>query len=140
VSLKKANFDKASKDSRTTKTLVSGIDHVQIAAPRGCEAKAREFFSGVLGLEEVEKSKRLHARGGCWFRLSRGQLHIGVEENFRPATKAHPAFAVKDIDALFARLSEAGVACTLDDAVDGVRRFYAQDPWGNRLEFTQPTS
>jgi catechol 2,3-dioxygenase-like lactoylglutathione lyase family enzyme len=140
VFLKKPTFDKPSKDSRATKTLVIGIDHVQIVAPRGCEAKAREFFGGLLRLEEIEKPEQLRGRGGCWFRLGRGQLHVGVEENFRPATKAHPAFAVKDIDALFARLSEAGIACTLDDAVDGVRRFYAQDPWGNRLEFTQSTS
>lgn len=121
-------------------TLVTGIDHVQIAAPRGCEAKAREFFGGLLGLEEIEKPKRLRARGGCWFRVGRGQLHVGVEENFRPATKVHPAFAVKDVDALFAKLSAAGIACSWDEELDGIRRFYAHDLWGNRLEFTQPTS
>jgi catechol 2,3-dioxygenase-like lactoylglutathione lyase family enzyme len=120
--------------------LVMGIDHVQIAAPKGCEAEARDFFGGLLGLEEIEKPKRLRARGGCWFRLGRSQLHVGVEENFRPATKAHPAFAAKDVDALFANLSGAGVACSWDETLDGVRRFYANDPWGNRLEFTQPTS
>jgi catechol 2,3-dioxygenase-like lactoylglutathione lyase family enzyme len=120
-------------------TLLSGIDHVQVAAPRGCEEKAREFFGGLLGLKEIEKPGQLRERGGCWFKLGRGQLHIGVEENFRPATKAHPAFAVTDVDALFAKLSAAGVACSWDEALGGVRRFYAQDPWGNRLEFTEPT-
>jgi catechol 2,3-dioxygenase-like lactoylglutathione lyase family enzyme len=67
------------------------------------------------------------------------QLHVGVEEQFRAAKKAHPALRVTDVDAGFARLSEAGVPCRWDDAVSGVRRFYAEDPWGNRLEFTEPT-
>jgi len=119
--------------------LIKDIDHVQIAAPRGCEAAAREFFGSILGLEEIEKPEPLRARGGCWFRAGSRQLHIGVEEDFRPATKAHPAFAVADIDALFAALQRAGVSCKWDEAIGGIRRFYAADPWGNRLEFTDPT-
>lgn len=119
--------------------LVSEIDHVQLAAPKGCEAEARNFFGRLLELEEIEKPEPLRSRGGCWFKLGSAQLHIGVEEGFRPATKAHPAFAVNDIDALFAVLKKAGVRCVCDESLEGVRRFYANDPWGNRLEFTEPT-
>jgi catechol 2,3-dioxygenase-like lactoylglutathione lyase family enzyme len=119
--------------------LITDIDHVQIAAPRGCEAQARDFFGRLLGMEEIEKPEPLRARGGCWFQVGSRQLHIGVEENFRPATKAHPAFAVADIDPLFAALQKAGVGCAWDEAIGGIRRFYASDPWGNRLEFTEPT-
>ncbi len=117
---------------------VTDIDHVQIAAPKGCEAEARKFFGGLLGLTEIEKPPSLRPRGGCWFRVGSRQLHIGVEEPFQPAAKAHPAFAVSDIDALFAMLEKAGVKCTWDEALGGPRRFYARDPWGNRLEFTEP--
>jgi catechol 2,3-dioxygenase-like lactoylglutathione lyase family enzyme len=114
---------------------ITDIDHVQIAAPKGCEAKARRFFGGLLGLAEIEKPPALRARGGCWFQVGSRQLHIGVAKPFQPAVKAHPAFAVSDIDALFAILNNAGVDCTWDEALDGIRRFYAPDPWGNRLEF-----
>jgi catechol 2,3-dioxygenase-like lactoylglutathione lyase family enzyme len=120
--------------------LISDIDHVQIAVPRGSEAQAREFFGRLLGLEEIEKTALLKARGGCWFKVGSRQLHIGVQENFRPAMKAHPAFAVADIDAVFAVLQKAGVPCVWDEAIGNLRRFYASDPWGNRLEFTEPTS
>jgi catechol 2,3-dioxygenase-like lactoylglutathione lyase family enzyme len=119
---------------------VTDIDHVQIAAPRGCETEARRFFGDLLGLTEIEKPPQLRVRGGCWFRVGSRQLHIGVEEPFKPAVKAHPAFAVSDIEALFAILEKAGVNCIWDQALDGIRRFYARDPWGNRLEFTEPTS
>lgn len=114
------------------------IDHVQIAAPTGCESEARRFFGQLLGMEEVSKPERLRSRGGCWFQVGSRQLHIGVEEDFRPAKKAHVAFTASDIDALFARLSAAGIQCVWDEAVDGVRRFYANDPWGSRLEFADP--
>jgi catechol 2,3-dioxygenase-like lactoylglutathione lyase family enzyme len=120
--------------------LITDIDHVQIAAPRGCEPAAREFFGRILGLQEIEKPEPLRARGGCWFRAGSRQLHIGVEESFRPATKAHPAFAVSDINPTFAALQKAGVHCAWDEAIGNIRRFYATDPWGNRLEFTEPTS
>ena len=120
--------------------MLTDIDHVQIAAPKGCEAKARPFFGDLLGLVEIEKPKPLRARGGCWFRVGSRQLHIGVEERFSPATKAHPAFAVADIDAVYNRLQTAGVNCAWDTAVAEIRRFYANDPWGNRLEFTEPTT
>ena len=120
-------------------TLLSDIDHVQLAAPKGCEAEARNFFGRLLELEEIEKPESLRSRGGCWFKLGSAQLHIGVEGAFRPATKAHPAFAVDDVDALFLLLKDAGVRCVWDESIGGVRRFYANDPWGNRLEFTEPT-
>ena len=108
------------------------IDHVQVAAPPGCEAEARRFYGDLLGLEEIEKPEPLRARGGVWFRLgSEQQLHVGVDEAFAPARKAHPAFAVDDLDALATRLGDV----TWDDALPGARRFYASDPFGNRLEF-----
>jgi catechol 2,3-dioxygenase-like lactoylglutathione lyase family enzyme len=105
------------------------IDHVQVAAPPGCEEVARAFYGGVLGLREVEKPEALRERGGVWFE----QLHVGVDTDFRPARKAHPALVVEDLDALAARIGEV----EWDDAVPGVRRFYASDPFGNRLEFLQ---
>ncbi|HET8529270.1 MAG TPA: hypothetical protein VFL60_10195 [Gaiellaceae bacterium] len=103
------------------------LDHVQIAAPPGCEEAARAFYGGVLGLRELEKPEPLRARGGVWFE----QLHVGVEEGFAPARKAHPAFLVDDLDALAARIGDV----QWDDALPDVRRFYAHDPFGNRLEF-----
>ena len=119
--------------------LVTDIDHLQIAAPKGCEAQARQFFGDILGLAEIEKPESLRSRGGCWFRVGSMQLHIGVEERFRPARKAHPAFSVSDIHAAFAKLQNQGILCVWDKPVEGRRRFYARDPWGNRLEFTQPS-
>ena len=119
--------------------LLTDLDHVQLAAPTGCEPAERDFFGGLLGLEELEKPEPLRSRGGCWFKVGSRQLHIGVDESFQPAKKAHPAFAVREIDRLFSVLDAAGVRCTWDPSLGGVRRFYAQDPWGNRLEFTEPT-
>jgi catechol 2,3-dioxygenase-like lactoylglutathione lyase family enzyme len=116
---------------------VTGLDHVQLAAPAGCETEARAFFGELLGLEQVEKPEALRGRGGAWFALPDGrQLHVGVEAAFAPAAKAHPAFAVEGYDELRARF---GAAAT-DDAIPGVRRFYAADPWGNRLEFVDAGS
>jgi len=120
--------------------LITGIDHVQIAAPKGCEPEARRFFGHLLGLPEIEKPEPLRSRGGCWFRVGSRQLHIGVEDPFQPATKAHPAFSVANIDQLFETLSQHGIPCIWDQALHGIRRFYANDPWGNRLEFTEPSS
>jgi catechol 2,3-dioxygenase-like lactoylglutathione lyase family enzyme len=121
------------------KKFVIEIDHVQIAAPKGCEAEARRFFGGLLGLEEIEKPELLRLRGGCWFRVGPRQLHIGIEESFQAAAKAHPAFAVCDVEGLFDALQTAGVKCSWDEALGGIQRFYANDLWGNRLEFTAPT-
>ncbi|HET7046175.1 MAG TPA: hypothetical protein VFI37_15110, partial [Gaiellaceae bacterium] len=92
---------------------IAGLDHVQLAAPAGCEAAARAFYGGVLGLRELEKPSALATRGGVWFE----QLHVGVEADFRPARKAHPAFVVDDLDALAERIGDV----QWDDAVPGVR-------------------
>jgi catechol 2,3-dioxygenase-like lactoylglutathione lyase family enzyme len=115
---------------------VVGLDHVQIAAPRGCEADARRFYGALLGLAEIEKPEGLRRRGGVWFRCGELQLHVGVEDEFAPARKAHPAFRVADgqLDALAERLDHAGEQVIWDRALPGVRRFYTQDPWGNRIE------
>jgi catechol 2,3-dioxygenase-like lactoylglutathione lyase family enzyme len=116
---------------------IRDIDHIQIAAPKGCEAAAREFFGRLLGLQEVEKPAGLRGRGGCWFKVGTRQLHIGIEEPFQPARKAHPAFAVSRIEELYEALTGSRIECQWDEAIDGVRRFFADDPWGNRLEFTE---
>jgi len=108
------------------------LDHVQVAAPRGCEAEARRFYGELLGLTEVEKPEALRAAGGAWF----GPLHVGVEEPFAPARRAHPALRVEagELDALAARLAAAGAAVEWDESIPGVRRFFTFDPWGNRVE------
>lgn len=115
---------------------IVGIDHVQIAAPAGCEAQARWFFGELLDLVEVEKPEPLKGRGGAWFSLGPQQLHVGVEEQFAPARKAHPALRVEPaaLDGLAVRLQEAGVKVQWDTALADVRRFYSEDPWGNRIE------
>jgi len=117
------------------KPRVTRIDHIQLAAPEGCEPAAREFYGSLLGMEEIEKPPLLRARGGCWFQCGDRKLHIGVERNFAPAKKAHPAFTVSDLDELRRALAARGVAVMDDDTIPGTRRFYAEDPWGNRLEF-----
>jgi catechol 2,3-dioxygenase-like lactoylglutathione lyase family enzyme len=114
--------------------MLDGIDHIQLAAPPGCEAEARRFFGGVLGLEEVEKPESLRRRGGVWFRVGAQQLHVGVEQEFAPARKAHPAFAVSGYDEFISCLRSAGVETVADDSIPGVRRSYVADPWGNRIE------
>lgn len=115
---------------------VVGIDHVQVAAPPGCEAEGRWFYGELLGLVEVEKPEPLRARGGVWFSVGLQQLHIGVQDPFSAASKAHPAFRVAagELEALAERLSAAGAKVRWDDALPGVRRFYSEDPWGNRVE------
>jgi catechol 2,3-dioxygenase-like lactoylglutathione lyase family enzyme len=115
---------------------IFGIDHVQLAAPPGCEEAARRFFGELLGLEEVEKPEPLRARGGVWFALGKQQqLHVGVEEPFEPARKAHPALTTADLDGLAERLATAGAPVEWDDSLPSTRRFYTDDPWGNRIEF-----
>jgi catechol 2,3-dioxygenase-like lactoylglutathione lyase family enzyme len=113
------------------------IHHVQLACPAGSEAALREFYGGVLGLDEVAKPPVLAARGGCWFRGHGIELHLGVEEDFRPARKAHPGLLVEGLDAWAARLREAGYPVAIDGDFPGMRRFYSQDPHGNRLEFLE---
>lgn len=112
------------------------LDHVQIAAPRGCEAEARHFFGHLLGLPEVQKPESLAERGGVWFRVGRHELHIGVEDGFKPALKAHPALRLplEELGVLAERLEAVGEAVYWDEQIAGVRRFYSEDPWGNRIE------
>jgi catechol 2,3-dioxygenase-like lactoylglutathione lyase family enzyme len=116
---------------------VTGIDHVQVAAPPGCEAEARAFYGGLLGLEELAKPEPLAARGGCWFRAGAQELHVGVEEPFAPARKAHPGLVVDDLAALAARLRGQGIDVQPDDSLPGVARAHVADPFGNRLELRQ---
>lgn len=126
--------------SGTVSARLVRLDHVQLAMPAGCEADAVAFYSGLLGLAEVEKPPVLAARGGCWFGSDGVIVHLGVDPAFRPATKAHPAFVVDDLDALAATLAAAGVAITYDDALEGVRRGYVADPFGNRIELIDAAS
>jgi catechol 2,3-dioxygenase-like lactoylglutathione lyase family enzyme len=115
---------------------VVGLDHVELAAPPDCEAQARSFFGDVLGLLELDKPAPLRERGGVWFSAGEQQLHIGVEEPFTPARKAHPAFRVasSELEPLAERLAGAGAPVIWDQALPGVRRFFTEDPWGNRIE------
>lgn len=113
------------------------LDHVQVTMPRGAEADARAFYGELLGLPEVEKPEPLRARGGAWFELGVQQLHVSVEEPFSPAKKAHPGLVAAELDALAARLTEAGHELEWDEARTGVRRFFTHDPFGNRLEFME---
>ena len=114
-----------------------GLDHVQLAAPEGCEAKARHYFGELLGMKEVEKPERLKTRGGVWFQCGPQMVHIGVENGFSPAKKAHPAFLVRGIEALMQRLAENGIRFRLDEDIPGTIRFFTEDPFGNRLEFME---
>jgi hypothetical protein len=115
---------------------IVGLDHVQIAAPPGCESAARRFYGGLLRLAEVPKPPALATRGGAWFMVGEQQLHVGVETSFTPARKAHAALRVTPdaLDDLALRLSTAGFPTRWSDEVPGVRRFFVDDPWGNRLE------
>ncbi len=114
------------------------LHHVQLAMPEGQEADAVAFYVDVLGLAEVAKPPQLAGRGGCWFTGGDIQLHLGVDRPFTPARKAHPAFLVDDLAAVKRQLEQAGVPVVLDEQLEGYERFYASDPFGNRLEFIAP--
>lgn len=114
-----------------------GLDHVQLAAPAGCEEEARRFFRGVLGMAEVPKPEKLKVRGGVWFQCGPQMIHIGVETPFQPAKKAHPAFLVHRIEQLMDHLQEQGIPLRVDDEIPGLIRFFTEDPFGNRLEFME---
>jgi catechol 2,3-dioxygenase-like lactoylglutathione lyase family enzyme len=118
---------------------VVGLDHVQLAAPAGCEAQARAFFGALLGLPEIDKPVPLRARGGVWFRCGAQQLHVGVEDPHRPAVKAHPGLSVGagELDELARRLVQAGAPVDWDVSLDPIRRFHTRDPWGNRIELLE---
>ena len=115
-----------------------GLHHVQLAIPEGAEDRCRMFWGDILGFTELEKPPRLAARGGCWFRGGGLEVHFGVEKDFRPAAKAHPGILTRGIDAIAERLTQSGIEVTWDAEFPGMRRFYARDPLGNRLEFLEP--
>ncbi|MBS4196518.1 VOC family protein [Lederbergia citri] len=115
------------------------IDHIQLAAPKGGEEEARRFFNGILGLEEVEKPETLKKNGGVWFAYGNVQIHVGIEEPFSPAKKAHPAFEVENIEELKKHLLENNVDIIEDNRLPGANRFYVSDPFGNRIEVLEWT-
>ncbi|MET9876847.1 VOC family protein [Actinacidiphila glaucinigra] len=117
--------------------MITALDHVQLAAPPGSEEILRAFYAGVLGMSEVPKPPVLAARGGCWFATGGVRLHIGVEADFRPARKAHPGLRVSGIEAYADRLESRGTAVVWDGDLPGHRRFFTDDPFGNRLEFLE---
>jgi catechol 2,3-dioxygenase-like lactoylglutathione lyase family enzyme len=117
--------------------IYTGLDHVQIAAPTGCEEQARHFYGELLGMVEVPKPEPLAQRGGVWFQAGSHQLHIGVQTDFVPATKAHPAFQVENLVLLREELLAKGLFVIEDEDLPGARRFYLRDPFGNRLEFLE---
>jgi catechol 2,3-dioxygenase-like lactoylglutathione lyase family enzyme len=113
------------------------LHHVQLAIPPGSEAECRWFYCDVLGWRELTKPAALAARGGLWLAAGEDELHLGVEREFHPARKAHPAFAVADLDEIAGRLKAAGARVEFDVAIAGVRRFYTHDAVGNRIEFLE---
>jgi catechol 2,3-dioxygenase-like lactoylglutathione lyase family enzyme len=117
---------------------VTRIDHVQLAMPPGGEDAARAFYERLLGIPERAKPPHLAARGGCWFESPAVKIHLGVEQDFRPARKAHPALLVTDLPALVRTLAEGGVELVDDEPLEGYDRVYAYDPFGNRLELLEP--
>lgn len=116
------------------------IDHVQLAMPPGEEGKAREYYQNLLGIPEIPKPVELAAKGGAWFENEAVKIHLGVEKEFLPARKAHPALVVSDLNFLKSTLTKAGYTVTDDSAIPGVVRFFSHDPFGNRIEFIQSTA
>jgi catechol 2,3-dioxygenase-like lactoylglutathione lyase family enzyme len=118
--------------------MIEGLHHTQLACPKGAEAALRAFYVGVLGMIEITKPPVLAARGGAWFRSGTAELHLGVEEPFAPARKAHPGLVVSDLDGLITRLRTAGAPVEEDPNFPGFRRIYTADPVGNRVELLEP--
>lgn len=118
-------------------TVYKGIDHVQLAAPKGCEEQAKMFYGDLLKMEEIPKPTVLQARGGVWFKCGSHQVHIGVQEDFVPSKKGHPAFELHDLKKFRQALLDSGIEVKDDDNLEGAIRFYLNDPFGNRLEFLE---
>lgn len=116
------------------------LDHVQLAMPPGREVDAVAFYEGMLGIPQVPKPPHLAVRGGCWFERGDLKVHVGVEQDFRPATKAHPAFVVDALDDLVAAVRSAGLRVVDDEPLEGCTRVYVDDPFGNRIELMEPRS
>ncbi|MGA7966489.1 MAG: VOC family protein [Gammaproteobacteria bacterium] len=119
---------------------IVGIDHIQLAMPLGEENSARAFYSDVLGLVEIPKPPNLAKRGGAWFENGFVRIHLGVEKEFRPARKAHPALLVQDLRALVVRLRSCDINIVSDQPMEGYHRVYVSDPFGNRIELMEPES
>ena len=117
---------------------ITALHHVQLAMPAGEEDAARRFYGELLGIPEVPKPAELARRGGCWFESGDIRIHLGVEADFRAAKKAHPAFQVSDLKTLRDRMVAGGVEVKDDDALEGFKRFFVADPFGNRVEILQP--
>ena len=117
---------------------IAAIEHVQLAMPAGGEAAARNFYEGVLGIPEKPKPPHLAKRGGAWFENGALKIHLGVEPDFRPARKAHPALLVVDLEGLIARLKRHGIKIMEDEPLEGFSRVYIADPFGNRIELMEP--
>ena len=125
-------------DDAAESGAIAAVDHVQLAMPPGEERRAVEFYSGLLGIPEVPKPPNLAKRGGCWFERGPLKVHLGVEQDFRPAKKAHPALRVRDLASLVTRLRGAGVDIVDDEPLEGYDRVYVSDPFGNRIELLEP--
>jgi catechol 2,3-dioxygenase-like lactoylglutathione lyase family enzyme len=110
---------------------------VQVAIPAGGETRAREFYSGILGFSEIEKPAAMAGRNSFWFVAGPVNLHLGIEPDFHPATRAHPAFVVADLDEILAACDHASLTTKPDTSVNGYRRFHVFDPFGNRLELME---
>ena len=119
---------------------VKSIDHVLLAMPAGREAEARAFYQVMLGIPEVKKPAVLTKRGGCWFEQGALKIYLGVEADFRPARKAHPALIVEDLPSLLAALGKAGYALRSDEPLEGYTRVFVDDPFGNRIELIEPNA
>jgi catechol 2,3-dioxygenase-like lactoylglutathione lyase family enzyme len=117
---------------------VTAIDHVQLAMPAGGEDEAVAFYEGMLGIPHVPKPANLASRGGCWFERGGLKVHLGVEQDFRPARKAHPALLVDDLAGLVDTLRAAGIEPRTDEPLEGYDRVYVDDPFGNRIELLEP--
>lgn len=112
----------------------TAIDHVQLAMPAGGEERARVFYGELLGMVEIPKPPELAKRGGCWFQSGSVQIHVGVEADFRPARKAHPALICRDYYGLLTRVRAAAIEVLEDSNIPGIRRCHIADPFGNRIE------
>jgi len=117
--------------------FLTGIDHIQIAVPPGSEDKARIFYGELLGMEEIPKPENLKGRGGCWFLCGSQEVHIGIQQDFMPAKKAHPGFTVHALEQLKTRLEEADYVIVEESPIEGRSRFFTHDPFGNRIEFLE---
>jgi catechol 2,3-dioxygenase-like lactoylglutathione lyase family enzyme len=118
--------------------MIIAIHHVQLAMPKGAEEDAVAFYQAILGIPQVPKPPDLADRGGCWFESARVKVHLGVDEHFLAARKAHPALLVDDLAHLADALAAAGYALNRDDPLEGYDRVYVDDPFGNRIELLQP--